>query len=144
MLNFVQFSWSWLGRPAKAVLLEDQQDISTMSTQEPVTFLSPEEAREGLAERKSTLPRSAQGRVRMYDLQAKPAHFSVQNIPQMLRYLWSNRVMMNVRVTLSNLFRSIGHSRHLRHGLKNAAGVAALSFPAFLSSNSTGLCPGYI
>lgn len=110
-----------------------------MSTDEPVTFLSLEEAKEGMAERKSALPRSAHDRNRIYNSQEYSTGFSLMSIPRFFRDLWSNSFTLNARLVLSRFFRSVGHSRHLRHGLKNAAGVALLGFPAFLPRDSTGM-----
>ena len=55
--------------------------------------------------------------------------------------LWSTERMLRLRVWLSKRHRAWQHSSHWRHGLKNAIGVAVLSFPAFMPESSSGtLC----
>ncbi|KAI0822655.1 hypothetical protein BC628DRAFT_1421604 [Trametes gibbosa] len=52
--------------------------------------------------------------------------------------LWSTDRMLRLRVWLAKRYRSAQHSSHWRHGLKNAIGVAVLTFPAFMPEGSAG------
>ncbi|KAH9857776.1 hypothetical protein C2E23DRAFT_881345 [Lenzites betulinus] len=52
--------------------------------------------------------------------------------------LWSTERMLRLRVWLAKRYRKVQHSSHWRHGLKNALGVAVLTFPAFMPEESTG------
>ncbi|TCD67659.1 hypothetical protein EIP91_012169 [Steccherinum ochraceum] len=55
-----------------------------------------------------------------------------------LHWLWMNSGMLDLRIRLWMLHRSLKNSHHLQHALKNAVGVTILSFPAFLPSTSAG------
>ena len=52
--------------------------------------------------------------------------------------VWTSERMLRARVWLSKAHRSVQHSSHWRHGLKNALGVAVLTFPAFMPADSAG------
>ena len=52
--------------------------------------------------------------------------------------LWTSERMLRARVSLSRAHRAVQHSNHWKHGLKNAIGVAVLTFPAFMPENSFG------
>lgn len=58
-------------------------------------------------------------------------------------YLWNRPRTLRVRLSLSRIVRSVNHSSHLRHALKNAAGVALLSIPAFYPPDSSGTYVSY-
>lgn len=53
--------------------------------------------------------------------------------------VWSSERMLRLRVWLSKRYRSFHHSSHWKHGLKNAVGVAVLTFPAFMPADSAGI-----
>lgn len=52
--------------------------------------------------------------------------------------LWSSMRVLKLRMRLWRVLKAIRHSSHLRHAAKNACGVALLSFPGFLSTDSAG------
>ncbi|THH26360.1 hypothetical protein EUX98_g7828 [Antrodiella citrinella] len=54
----------------------------------------------------------------------------------LLSWCWTNNRTMDFRVHLWGFMRALKHSHHLRHALKNAVGVATLTFPAFLPPTS--------
>lgn len=54
------------------------------------------------------------------------------------RNVWNHGRIIQVRWRLWKVHRSIRHSSHLRHAVKNAIGVALLSFPAFMPIGSGG------
>jgi hypothetical protein len=139
-LWFPKLSLAWLGRPPKAVILDDWDMSTIVHRPGSEMSLSSEEARQGIAERTSALPRSATGRLEMYeDYQDKPKRNYFKNIPQFFRRGWSYPSTLRARLLLSKAFRSVQHSQHIHHALKNAAGVALLSVPAFLPKDSTSM-----
>jgi hypothetical protein len=68
---------------------------------------------------------------------------SLKSLPRCLsstpQRLWNHPVILQLRLGASRAIRNTQHSSHLQHATKNAIGVAMLSFPAFLPSNSAGL-----
>lgn len=53
--------------------------------------------------------------------------------------MWTSEWMLRFRVWLSKRYRAFHHSSHWKHGLKNAVGVAVLTFPAFMPAGSPGI-----
>ncbi|KAI0928180.1 hypothetical protein AcW2_004274 [Taiwanofungus camphoratus] len=72
---------------------------------------------------------SARTGIRMYVESSVPATFKA---------LWSHPALLRARLWLAKIHRSVQHSSHLRHAMKNAIGVAILSFPAFMPLASSG------
>lgn len=68
-----------------------------------------------------------------------PLTFSVRGVYSLPYRLWNLPAVLRFRSRLSRIIRSIQRSSHLRHAFKNAAGVALLSLPAFLASDSSGM-----
>ena len=60
------------------------------------------------------------------------------SIPDLVAWLWSQSWVLRLRLRLARGYRSVSHSPHLRHAMKNAIGVAVLSLPAFLPSSNSG------
>lgn len=141
-----RFSWAWLGVTPSTFILDERSAFLVEENTDVETNLSPEESRQGLAEQygvvnlpnesvKSSLPIAEKipgmGRRSVYRLSLRQIHLIIPR-------LWRCRSVLSLRLGLSKVIRAIQHSSHLRHALKNAAGVALLSFPAFLPTNSPG------
>ncbi|TFY68062.1 hypothetical protein EVJ58_g1227 [Rhodofomes roseus] len=74
-----------------------------------------------------TKERAARSRKRMF----------FGSIPDLVTWLWSQSWMIRLRLRMARSYRSVTHSPHLRHAIKNAIGVAVLSLPAFLPVNNS-------
>jgi hypothetical protein len=125
-LWFPRLTVAWLGVSPRYVMLLDSayEDAVVSAAQD----LSSAEAQQGIRETErdgENLKHSA--------FVFSPASFVVLG-----RQAWASRRILRARLALSAILRSMRESPHLKHALKNAAGVAALSFPAFLPSGSTG------
>lgn len=57
---------------------------------------------------------------------------------EMMNKLWSLPSVVRMRRLLSAYYRAVRHSNHLKHAMKNAIGVAILTFPAFMPADSAG------
>jgi hypothetical protein len=139
-----RFSWAWLGVAPDPFILEERSTTAVNDVYDIDTNLSTEETRRGLAESCgiSTIPDKSgslslptpnriQGQRSVY-------RFSFRRIHRLIPQIWGYGGVVRFRVRLSKIIRSIRHSGHLRHALKNAAGVSLLSIPAFLPTSSAG------
>lgn len=112
----------------------DEKEAVPVEDQPHETNLTVEEAREGVEEYKFTIPdedaKSIGGSTLQKVSRANPA--------ALIRRTWRSARMVRTRLLLSGWERAIHHSPHLRHAFKNAAGVALLSLPVFLSGASLG------
>lgn len=68
-------------------------------------------------------------------------HLTWRRMHLVFPWAWRTRYAFRIRLWLSRKLRSVKHSSHLRHAFKNALGVALLSLPAFLPTDSAGKCP---
>ncbi|KAI0747801.1 hypothetical protein C8Q80DRAFT_1168545 [Daedaleopsis nitida] len=165
-LWYPRISLQWLGVAPGPFITDDNGDLVHASggalddvdtvdvgADERLTIM---EARQGLAERAYSFtlvkgrPLPAGGlasRYRMYaaasaskmELRQSAAKvWSWQFWSGCVGMVWSSERMMRARVWLSKIYRSLQHSSHWRHGLKNAIGVAVLTFPAFLPEDNPG------
>ncbi|TFK82012.1 hypothetical protein K466DRAFT_531014, partial [Polyporus arcularius HHB13444] len=165
-LWYPHISLQWLGVPPGPFISDDSGDLvytsdgtiggdlqTVVGADERLTMT---EARQGLAERAYTFtlvhgrPVPAGGlatRYRMY------AAASVSKMSLRLNgakvwswkfwrgcigLIWSSEASIRARLWLANWHRALAHSSHWRHGLKNAIGVAVLTFPAFMPADSDG------
>ncbi|KAH9946389.1 uncharacterized protein BXZ73DRAFT_37522 [Epithele typhae] len=167
-LWYPRISLQWLGVPPGQFISDDHNDAAyagadasgenspaDAETDERLTVM---EARQGIVERafEFTLAKHgrhlpaggiAAARYRVYaaasasrmELKALKARVWTWRFwrGQMSR-LWSSEQVLRARVWLSKRHRAVQHSSHWKHGLKNAIGVAVLTFPAFLPADSPG------
>lgn len=141
------FSLAWFGVAPRTFILDERSTLVAEEIPDIDTNLSPEEARQGLAEHYGvanipssislSIPiaeKSDPGPGRKYSYR-----FSVRQFHLVIPWVWRARGVLRIRLGLSKVVRAILHSSHLRHALKNAAGVALLSLPAFLPPESRGM-----
>ncbi|OCH95253.1 hypothetical protein OBBRIDRAFT_614539 [Obba rivulosa] len=148
-----RLSLSWLGVPPGPYIFDDHaaqvQATGLTSNAEPSTSeleegLSVAETRQGLAEKAySAEVRRLPSGLTHWTFARSPRFetktpFSWGWFTTLLITLWSHPRVLRLRLKLSDVWRAIQHSRHLRHAAKNTIGVAILSFPAFMSANSEG------
>jgi hypothetical protein len=127
-LWFPHFSMAWLGVPPRHVLLDSTTNAGGDESFKPAHTLSAVEARQGVREAQASASREkALTRARYF-----------LDLPHRIHEAWSGPTLLPSRIALSGMLQSIRKSSHARHALKNAAGVAALSFPAFLPLGSAG------
>ncbi|KAI0362777.1 hypothetical protein OH77DRAFT_1417068 [Trametes cingulata] len=163
-LWYPHITLQWLGVPPGPFISDDNGDlvfasggtldgdIVDIGGDERLTVM---EARQGLAERAYSFtlvkgrPVPAGGlsmRYKTYAASASRMSLRLADAkPWTWKYwsgfismLWSTERMLRVRVWLSKRHRALQHSSHWRHGLKNAIGVAVLTFPAFMPEGSEG------
>ncbi|KAI8998920.1 hypothetical protein BD414DRAFT_476445 [Trametes punicea] len=163
-LWYPHITLQWLGVPPGPFISDDNGDLvfasggvvggesTDIGGDERLTVM---EARQGLAERAFSFtlvkgrPLPAGGlsmRYRNYAASASKMDLKQgDGKPWTWKYwsnlfsmLWSTERMLRLRVWLSKRYRAMQHSSHWRHGLKNAIGVAVLSFPAFMPEGSAG------
>lgn len=141
-----RFSWAWLGVAPSTFILDERSTILADEISDRDTNLSPEETRQGLFEHYdvSNIPDkdislSIPIAEKIPGVGKKSAYrLPFRNIRIMITRVWRVRRVLRLRLGLSKIIRAIQHSSHLRHALKNAAGVGLLGFPAFLPTNSAG------
>jgi hypothetical protein len=122
-------SSAWLGVAPRYVLLDSAQD-EVAAARDDERDLSSAEASQGVRETEHDV-----------ETMRKTPHVSLFTLrAALLREAWSSRRSLKMRLALSGMLRSFRESPHVKHALKNAAGVAALTFPAFLPLGSVGEC----
>lgn len=168
-LWYPHLSLQWLGVPTGPFIGDDNGDVVFASggvADEGVTDVGGDErltvmeARQGLAERAFSftlvkgraLPAgglsmryktyaASASRMDLNPSDGKPSRpWTWGYWSEYISMLWSTERMLRLRVWLSKRHRAVQHSSHWRHGLKNAIGVAVLTFPAFMPEGSTGVC----
>lgn len=138
------FSWAWLGAAPDTFILDKRSAVLGDDPAPDVsTNLSAEEAREGLAESAYITAGAESEAPPCPSMSNKPikkqfVRPSSRQLLTLVNRIWRSKPSLRVRLVLSRFLRSIQHSSHLRHGLKNATGVAFLSIPAFLPQDSAG------
>jgi len=129
-----RISIAWLGLPPRSLMFDEQEAIP-VEHRPHETNLTAEEAREGVEEYNRPIPdedvKSEGGSTLKKAARANPAVG--------VRRIWRSAWVVQARLRLSGWERAIHHSPHLQHALKNAAGVALLSLPVFLSPESSGM-----
>ena len=165
-LWYPRISLQWLGVPPGPFISDDNGDLvfssggtvdggatTDVGADERLTIM---EARQGLAERSYSFtlvkgrPLPAGGLASRYKVYAAASvskmelRLSAAKVwswefwSGLMGKLWSSERAIRARVRLSKVYRSLQHSPHWRHGLKNAIGVAVLTFPAFMPAESAG------
>ena len=128
-----RISIAWLGLPPRSLMFDEKEAVP-VGHQPHETNLTAEEAREGVEEYNRPIPdedaKSEGGSTLKKVAQANPA--------VVIRRIWRSARVIQIRLWLSGWERAIHHSPHLQHAFKNAAGVALLSLPVFLSPGSSG------
>ena len=128
-----RISIAWLGLPSRSLVFDEQETIPVEHLPHE-TNLTIEETREGVEEYNHLVPdedaKSEGGSTLKKVARANPA--------VVIRRIWRSARMVQIRLRLSGWERAIHHSPHLQHAFKNAAGVALLSLPVFLSPESSG------
>jgi len=158
-LWYPHISLAWLGVPPGPFISDDLDTTlqlrtvdtakSTLSDSSEV-HLTTAEAQEGLIE-KGFVGVNATGRLpsglAYSTLSDKDEQFGGRKrwrgFPAMLARFWSHPWALHARIRIAKVHRSFLHSRHLKHAMKNAIGVAILSFPAFMPVDSTGIFEFY-
>ena len=127
-------SIAWLGLSPR-YLMSDEQEVIPVEHLPHETNLTVEEAREGVEEYNHPIPdedtKSEGGSTLKKVTQANPA--------AVIRRFWRSARVVQIRLRMSGWERAIHHSPHLQHAFKNAAGVALLSLPVFLPTESSGM-----
>jgi hypothetical protein len=131
-----RFSWAWLGLSPSTIVLEERGTFLDDETPETATMLSPEETLQGLAEHNYAPGHGSGTALKTSKLTGTP--FSFRWCYSLASYVWNHAQMFRFRLSLSRWIRLTQHSSHLKHAIKNAAGVALLSVPAFLPVASSG------
>lgn len=138
-LWYPHFSLAWFGVAPRTFILDERDGVFAADIPDINTSLSAGETKQGLDEQAADVP----------DNHASLSTPIIQRIPWIgkkssysfhlvIPRLWRFRAVLRLRLGLSKVIRAIQHSSHLRHALKNAVGVALLSFPAFLPIGSSG------
>jgi len=131
---YPRISMAWLGLPPRSLTF-DEQEVIPVEHRPHETNLTDQEAREGVEEYKHPIQdedaKSEGGSTLKKVARADPA--------VVIRRIWRSVRVIRIRLRLSGWERAIHHSPHLQHAFKNAAGVALLSLPAFLSPESPGM-----
>jgi hypothetical protein len=142
-LWYPHVSWAWLGvAPRTFVLNEEQNSYPDDPGSEPSTTVSAQKARQGMAENRDIVTSSlVHARSNPSRNQSWKRPITSVWIPFIVYRMWNWQSTLNIRLSTSRCLRSMQHSRHLQHAMKNAAGVAILSFAAFLPSRSSGEQP---
>ena len=136
-------SWSWLGVAPRTFVLEEERSSYRGEDVDILVNLSAQETIQGLAEQSTTATNIRAGSLlRADDKISRSPHVRSVWIPLIIYRLWNSPTVLRMRVCMSRLVRATQHSPHLQHALKNATGVALLSFAAFLPDGSPGSWSG--
>ncbi|KAG1756228.1 uncharacterized protein EDB91DRAFT_1091325 [Suillus paluster] len=139
-----RLTWQWLGVAPRTFIMDEHGTHIAHDVTEAETTLSAEEVRQGIAfvdQQDEEKSQEVSYPPTLKEIPTGP-QLSSKSLPQCLlstpRRLWNHSVVLQLRLRASKIIRNTQHSSHLRHAMKNAIGVAMLSFPAFLPSNSAG------
>lgn len=130
-----RLSWAWLGMAPPTVIGDDRDRVMT-DDHDPDRFedehrLSVSEAREGLSElvgwREANLSKPI----------LPSSKFTSRESLKLRGIIYGPRIT-RLRFLFATCIRSIRHSSHLQHAVKNSIGVMLLSLPAFMSTGSPG------
>jgi len=128
-----RISIAWLGLPPRSLMF-DEQEATPVEHRPHETNLAAKEAREGVEEYNRPIPDE--------DVKSEGGstlkRASLANPVMVIRRIWRSAWVVQTRLRLSGWERAIHHSPHLQHAFKNAAGVALLSLPVFLSPGYSG------
>ncbi|KAL0947218.1 hypothetical protein HGRIS_013335 [Hohenbuehelia grisea] len=132
-----RFSWAWLGLAPPNYVLEERGAIVDDESPQATTTLSLEETLQGISEKRyDDIEAEGDNILRRKRHAGRP--FTFNWLQRLLGHLWNHPRTVCWRLGLSKMIRSVQHSSHLRHAMKNAAGVALLSIPAYLPVDSPG------
>ncbi|KAF8633737.1 hypothetical protein AX17_004393 [Amanita inopinata Kibby_2008] len=129
---------AWLGVAASPVVLDEPILFLEEEGLEPPTNLTLQETIHGIAERRNSTNHIHGGeklshrRILLHDKLFFPQWWRC-----IFYYLWNHTWTMRTRLSLSRILRSIQHSPHLKHAVKNAAGVSILGVAAFLPETTS-------
>ncbi|KAL0578438.1 hypothetical protein V5O48_003537 [Marasmius crinis-equi] len=137
-----RFTLAWLGAAPPTIVLEERgAPAEEALSHQSRTELSTEEAREGISEQDDFVHGDKRDKrphlfiaARLQGRTLSPAWFR-----SLIGYVWGHPRTISMRLSLSRVLRSITHSNHLKHALKNSIGVTLLSLPAFLPDDSPGM-----
>ncbi|KAF8837834.1 hypothetical protein BDN67DRAFT_997945 [Paxillus ammoniavirescens] len=143
-LFYPRFSIQWLGVSPRTFAMEAHGTSMISEPLESTTALSAHEVRQCLAAvAKSSMAADTEPVVCFPAFnKASPAvpSLSIWTLPRcafvLLARLWNRPQTLRFRLAASRAIRKTHHSSHLRHAIKNAIGVTALSVPAYLPTDS--------
>ncbi|KAG1883151.1 hypothetical protein F4604DRAFT_1741037 [Suillus subluteus] len=139
-----RLTWQWLGIAPRTFIMEEYGAPMAHDASEAETTLSAEEVRQGIAFVDRHDEVTSQEVSYSHAIKRIPSgqQLSLKSFPRCLlstpQRLWNHPFILQLRLGASRVIRNMQHSSHLQHATKNAIGVAMLSFPAFLPSNSAG------
>lgn len=153
-LWYPRFSLAWLGVPPGSFVYDDPNTpVAAWGSSSDETLILADDTgvspewKQGLREIHSVhVRRAALKAARLHTMFMKdernprdilsPSWWS--GISTWFSEAWSNRRVLRMRMSLWKFLKAVRHSSHLRHALKNACGVALLTFPAFMPEGSAG------
>ncbi|KAH7908025.1 Fusaric acid resistance protein-like-domain-containing protein [Hygrophoropsis aurantiaca] len=141
-----RLSLQWLGVAHRSFVVDDHGvQLDNDGAVEPDTTLSADEVRQGIASFDEPPQKHEKDGMNYFcvvgtESNSVSKHFQhrIRRPSLLLSWLWNHPRTLRARLGFSKIVRDTQHSSHLRHALKNAAGVAFLSFPAFLPETSAG------
>lgn len=161
-------SWSWLGAAPRTFISEEKSTLAVEEMMDMDAMHSPEsqeilivhapmpamdtgelseKSRQGMVKRYGTTNASDEDlamsvplvQKAMINVDCTPVYrFTWRHFYLALPWAWGTPFALRIRLRISKALKSIKHSSHLRHALKNTVGVALLSIPAFLPPDSKG------
>ena len=147
------FSLAWLGVPPGNFVYDDvnapldqlgSSSEEALAITEDNSFASPE-WKQGLRDIHTVHDRRAALRAARMHMFARDAHPDADHslswwepVTNWFYDVWANPRSLKLRMRVWKFLKAVRHSSHLRHALKNASGVALLTFPAFMPENSSG------
>lgn len=137
-LWYPHLSMAWLGVPPSTIVLDERGSFLDEETPETSATSTTEETLEGITERVHEFDHSDRKMDPKVPLKLAGRPFTLPWLSSLVRYLWDHPYALRARLSLSGFIRSFQHSPHIRHAIKNAAGVTLLSIPAFLPDGSPG------
>ncbi|KAG6865866.1 hypothetical protein C0991_010947 [Blastosporella zonata] len=132
---YPRVSLAWLG-VAPSTILYDERAISVDPDIQDMTTVSQHETLRGIAEQRCPVSHTTPV-IKKAPQPQTPWHVFLRKC--IIRVAWNTPRALNARLILSRIFKNTERSPHLRHAVKNAAGVAILSIPAFLPPMSSGM-----
>lgn len=130
-------SWAWLGI-APPTIIGDDRDRVMSDDNDPQLFedehrMSMAEAREGLSEIARWRDSNLSSPMNLYSGTIFTSRESLR-----LRHIIYGPRITRLRLLFARRVRSIAHSSHLKHAIKNSIGVMLLGLPAFFPAGTPG------
>ncbi|KAL1743278.1 hypothetical protein HDZ31DRAFT_41293 [Schizophyllum fasciatum] len=132
-LYYPRFTAAWLGVAPASIIHEEGEQVTEQSDNPAYTGVN--DTLETL-ENQNSDDDTLQEKGKAPAIRAHPLSYAWWS--SVLQFAWNLRTTLRYRLLLSRILRSLLHSSHVKHALKNAAGVALLSIPAFLPNESPG------